>query len=111
LTQEGNGSSLQVQRERRREHYGLCNAIVLLRARPDSMIELLVMATYMDRRQLFQDRRINIPWAMIDHIGGDLPIATTYRIPRVITASDSWPDELVRALDLDANPSPADDRL
>jgi hypothetical protein len=91
---------LQHQRDERLNEYKECDALVLLRARNDDSIRKEVMAAYKDRQRLFQKERLNIPWAIIDRVGGELPIAASYRIPRVIAAGPDWPDHLVQALGL-----------
>ena len=86
------------------ERYSLCDAIVLLRARSDDAMRVEVMAAYKDRQQIFQDRRLNIPWAILDKIGSELPVAATYRIPRVIANGPDWPDRLFQTLGLGLPP-------
>jgi hypothetical protein len=95
---------LQRQRDQRIREYTLCDAIVLLRARSDDAMRVEVMAAYKDRQRIFQERQVNIPWAILDHIGNELPVATTYRVPRVITNGPDWPNRLFDILGLGPPP-------
>ena len=97
----------QREREQRLREYELCDAIVLLRARSADSIRVDVMAAYKDRRWLLQQRHLNIPWAILDRIGDDLPIATVYRCPRVVAKGNDWPDRLIGVLGLSHPTSPS----
>ena len=93
---------LQHQREQRLEEYALCDGIVLLRARDDASLRLEVMAAYKDRQRLFQKRRLNIPWAIVDRLCDAPPVYSTYRVPCVAANAPDWPDRLIHTLGLDA---------
>jgi hypothetical protein len=90
------------QRERmlRLKEYELCDALLLLRARPDDSMRIEVMAAYKDRQRLYQEKRLNIRWAIVDRVGGELPVAVTFRVPRVVATRPGWTDELMQALGL-----------
>ena len=95
---------LRRHRDQRIREYSFCDAIVLLRARSDDAMRIEVMAAYKDRQQIFQDRHLNIPWAILDRIGTELPVAATYRIPRVIAKGPDWPNRLLQTLGLGLTP-------
>jgi len=88
--------------EKRKEkvrEYSLCNGLPLLRA-SDGDIRLDVMTIYRDRQRLYQEHRVNIPWAIIDTVGGELQVAVDYQVPRIMTSDPDWPDQLLQTLSL-----------
>jgi hypothetical protein len=96
----------QRQSELRLREYALCDGIVLLRTGIDEMLHIDVMAAYKDRQRLYQQRRQNIPWAIIDRLGDAPPVYSAYRVPCVPATSSDWPDRLVHTLGLNGNLPP-----
>jgi len=95
-------SLLATYESRRRNMLRFCNGLVLLRARSDDDIELQLMAARCDRATLLQAYRKNIPWALIDEVGGEAPLLENFRIARVPTTLPDWPERLVGALGFSA---------
>jgi hypothetical protein len=90
--------------DRRKEQlreYSHCHGLVMLRTR-DSDLHLDIKAMYLDRRLLWQDPdyRKNLPWAIVDQIGDDFPVAKDYGVPRVLTSDPDWPERLLQELHL-----------
>jgi hypothetical protein len=55
---------------------------------------------YRDRQRLYQEHHINIPWAIIDEVGGELQVAADYQVPRVMASEPDWPERLLQTLSL-----------
>jgi hypothetical protein len=87
------------KRKEKLREYSLCNGLALLRA-SDGDIRLEVMTIYRDRQRLYQEHRVNIPWAIIDQVGGELQVAADYQVPRVMASDPEWPDRLLQTLSL-----------
>lgn len=102
----GDDALFQRQRQIRLAEYAECDGLVLLRSRPDEAFHIEVMAAYKDRQRLFQQRRRNIPWAIVDRSAGAPSVYSSYRVPCVVATESDWPKSLVRALQLDAKPLP-----
>jgi hypothetical protein len=111
----GDDALLQQQRETRTEEYAECDGLVLIRARNDEAFRVEVMAAYKDRQRVFQKRRRNIPWAIVDRHGNrglersndrSLPVYSAYRVPCVAATDPSWPIRLVQTLGLEERSSP-----
>jgi hypothetical protein len=81
--------------------YSLCNGVALLRAK-DADIRLDIMIIYRDRQRFYQEDRRNIPWAIVDQVGDEFPVAADYGVPRVPASNSNpnWPDELLQKLSL-----------
>jgi hypothetical protein len=94
---------LQQQRETRLKEYVECDGLVLLRASTDETFRIEVMAAYKDRQRLFQQRRRNIPWAIVDRSGDAPPVYSAYLVPCVAATSPDWPKRLVRTLGLESS--------
>lgn len=56
------------------------------------------MTIYRDRQ--YQEYHINIPWAIIDEVGGELQVAADYQVPSVMACDPDWPDRLLQTLSL-----------
>jgi hypothetical protein len=95
----GDDALLQTQRERRLEEYTYCDGLVLLRAgMDDEAFRVEVMAAYKDRQHLFQQRRRNIPWAIVDRRGDAPAVYSAYRVPCVRATDPDWPQQLVQTI-------------
>lgn len=78
--------------------YKDCDGLVLHRVRKDDLVAVRVRRAYQDRKTLLQKKKF-IPWAILDELPDcPLPSATTFRIPRVVTSEEDWPDRLFKAL-------------
>lgn len=108
----GDDALLQQQRDARLGEYAECDGLVLLHAGTDETFRIEVMAAYKDRLRLFQQRRRNIPWAIVDQRGdlrcendGDRPppVYSAYRIPCVTVTNPNWPKHLMRTLGLEVS--------
>lgn len=79
--------------------YRDCDALILHRVRPDDLIQPRIRRAFQDRRLLFQKERKEMPWAVLDeHPDLPLPGANAFRVPRVSTKDDGWPNHLFQAL-------------
>jgi len=79
--------------------YRDCDALILHRVRPDDLIQPRIRRAFQDRRLLYQKERKAIPWAVLDeHPDLPLPGAGAFRVPRVSTKDDGWPNQLFEAL-------------
>jgi hypothetical protein len=87
------------KRKQKLLEYSLCDGLALLRA-SDNDIRLDVMTIYRDRQRLYQEHHINIPWAIIDQVGGELRVVADYQVPRVLVSDPDWPDRLLKTLSL-----------
>jgi hypothetical protein len=99
LVTEANDVFTAEKRKERLREYSLCNGLALLRA-SNRDIRLDVMTIYRDRQRLYQEYHINVPWAIIDQLGGELQVATDFQVPRVMTSDPGWPDRLLETLTL-----------
>ena len=59
------------------------------------------MAFYRDLQQVYQATQRRLPWAIVDRVGGPLPLAERFRVPRF--TGDDWPVHVAHLL----RPSPA----
>nr|WP_295832735.1 toll/interleukin-1 receptor domain-containing protein [uncultured Azospirillum sp.] len=89
-TSSGNASPLHTLRDQRLLEYAQCDGMVLLRARNENTLRIQVMSAFKDRQRLHQKERVNLPWVIVDKVGGPLPIADTYQVPRVETSLPDW---------------------
>ena len=64
------------------------------------------MAAIRDRQRLYQEKRRHIPWAIVDRVGGQLPVPPNFPARRITTTDPHWADELIRALRHDAGAAP-----
>jgi hypothetical protein len=94
------------QRAERRKHWAECSGVVLLRAHPDDKLQLEVMAAIRDLQWVHQAKRRRIPWAIVDRVGGQLPVPPNFPARRITTTDPHWADELIRALRHDAGAAP-----
>jgi hypothetical protein len=101
LPQADDDVYVSTKRDARLREYSRCDGVALLRAK-DSDIRLDVMTIYRDLRRLAQEYRRNIPWAVLDQVGDEFPIAADYGVPRVPASSSNpnWPDDLLPTLRL-----------
>ena len=47
-----------------------------------------LMAFYTDLQRLYQSTQRRLPWAIVDRVGGPLPLADRFRVPRL--TADDW---------------------
>jgi hypothetical protein len=87
---------LQRQREARLKELRECAALLLLRASDSDNFRAELMAFYRDLQQVHQATRRRLPWAIIDRVGGPLPLAERFRGPRL--TGEDWPTHVVRLL-------------
>jgi hypothetical protein len=92
---------LQQLREKRLEEYAECDGLALLRTGADDTLRLEVMAAYKDRQRVYQQRRRNIPWAIVDRVGNAPPVFSAYKVPCIPATAPGWPDQLIRTLGLE----------
>jgi hypothetical protein len=85
------------ERKKKLDEYANCDGLALLRT-TDPENERSLMRMYQDRRRLYQEYHINLPWAVVDEVGDDWPVAKQYRAPQVVTSDPSWPDRLLETL-------------
>ena len=50
------------------------------------------MAFYTDLQRLYQTTQRRLPWAIVDRVGGALPLADRFRVPRL--TDDDWPQRI-----------------
>ena len=78
--------------------YKDCDALVLHRVRKDDLSPSRLRRAFQDRKLLYQKEQKAIPWALLDELADPFPSASTFRIPRIQTTEDNWPDRLFQAL-------------
>ena len=79
---------LQRQREARLKELRECAALLMLRARDSETFRFELMAFYSDLQQLYQSTQRRLPWAIVDRVGGPLPLAERFRVPRL--TDEDW---------------------
>ena len=87
------------ERKNKLKEYAVCHGLALLRT-GDADIDLDVMTVYRDRNRLYQEHKINLPWAIVDQVGNDCEIADNYQVPRIMGSDSDWPTRLLRELQL-----------
>ena len=87
-TQSGDDALLQRQREARLKELRECAALLMLRARESETFRFELMAFYTDLQRLYQSTQRRLPWAIVDRVGGPLPLADRFRVPRL--TADDW---------------------
>jgi hypothetical protein len=85
---------LQRHRVARLKELRECAALLMLRASNSETFRHELMTFYRDLQQLYQDTRRRLPWAIVDQVGGSLPIAERFRVPRFI--DDDWPKRVLQ---------------
>lgn len=84
-------------RKKKLQEYAACNGLAILRT-SSSDIDLDLMMMYRDRQRLYQEHHIDLPWAVVDAVGDEWPVAKNYRAPQVMTSDPAWPDRLLETL-------------
>ena len=84
----GDDALLQRQREARLKELRECAALLLLRARDSETFRFELMASYTDLQRLYQSTQRRLPWAIVDRVGGPLPLADRFRVARL--TDDEW---------------------
>ena len=87
---------LQRQRDARLAELRECAALLLLRGSDSETFRAELMAFYRDLQQVYQTTRRRLPWAIVDRIGGPLPLAERFRVPRL--TGDDWPAHVAQLL-------------
>jgi hypothetical protein len=85
---------LQRRREVRLKELRECAALLMLRASDSESFRFELMAFYRDLQQVYQATRRRLPWAIVDRVGGPLPLAERFRVPRL--TGDDWPAHVAR---------------
>jgi hypothetical protein len=87
------------RRQRKLEEYSVCHGLALLRTN-DGDIQLDVLRMYRDRLRLWQEYGLNVPWAIVDEVGGNFPVAKDHQVPTVLASNPEWPEQLMQTLGL-----------
>ena len=87
-TLAGDDALLQRQREARLKELRECAALLMLRARDSETFRFELMTFYTDLQRLYQSTQRRLPWAIVDRVGGPLPLADRFRVPRL--TDDDW---------------------
>jgi hypothetical protein len=97
-----NGGAAPLNRDRQKDRidsFGKSNGLVLLHTGRDDWLEDAVETNYLHRRLLWQ-RQLNLPWAVLDHVGAKPSIVDTYDVPCVPASAEGWQHNLLAALGL-----------
>ena len=87
------------QQKQRHLQFASSDGLVFLHGRGGPWIENAVANGYLDRR-LLRQRRLDLPWAILDRVGAPPKVADDYAVPCVAATSGEWPRQLLVALGL-----------
>jgi hypothetical protein len=99
LPPEWRSGSAVVGNEEPAEVYKDCDALVLLRDRPDDRIYPRIRRAYLDIRTVYQSSKKLIHWRILDNSPGTpIPGADEYHVKCIPGDDDAWPQRLIDSL-------------
>ena len=86
---------------RRLDALKYCHGLVLMRCATGEPSQPQLAAGYSDRQTLYSIGDLNVPWVLVDKVGGDAPpIPPEYELPRVLVDGEGWKQQVLDALGL-----------